>query len=236
MLHTLTPTQGHHSFIRSRLSLPETAQAAASADGVIRAGDRRRLNDLQQSIEGLLQGARREAGAIVEAARREAEQLLGQARQDREAAEEDTRARAESLLEQISGEWRRVVESLEPTAVAVAKLAIERVCAGATLADRVDAAARAAIRELPENPVRLRVPVGAAAAVDPALGGAMEVLEDASLEAGSVRAEGEHGACDASFDAAQATVTDFLGHWAGKASHLMHNNPAPQASPLDAGQ
>ena len=219
-----------------RLSLPEPARAATSAEGVIRAGDRRRLNDLQQSIEDMLQGARCEAGAIVEAARREAEQLLGQARQDRESAEEDTRARAESLLEQISGEWRRVVESLEPTAVAVARLAIERVCAGATLADRVDAAARAAIRELPENPVRLRVPVGAAAVVDPALRDAVKVMEDASLEPGSVRAEGENGACDASFDAARTTVTDFLGHWAGKASHLMRNNPAPQASPLEAGQ
>jgi flagellar biosynthesis/type III secretory pathway protein FliH len=203
--------------------------AVVVRDGVLSADEGLRLLRMQDVIDRLLEGARREAEAIVAQARQEAEQLLGQARQACDETDQDTRERAESLLTQISQEWRRVVESLEPTAVAVARLAIERVCAGATLADRVDVAARAAIRELPERPVRLRVPPGARGAVAASLSEAMEVLEDASLAPGSVCVEGEQGACDASFDVAQATVTSFLGGWAERASRLIQGNQPPLA-------
>ncbi len=197
--------------------------------GVISKDARLRLLHTHELIDQLMAEARSKADELIAQAHTDAQRIRDEADRRQDQVQVDTQQHAQSLLQQINDEWRRVIESLEPTAVAVARLAIEQVCAGSTLAEKVDAATRAAVRELPENPVRLRVGPGSRRLVDPALVNAMEVLEDSQLDVACVRAEGEHGACEVNFDVAKTSVSNYLASWSARATQLMQNNIAPTA-------
>jgi F0F1-type ATP synthase membrane subunit b/b' len=217
------------AFTAAQLSLPDSIEII---DGVIHQGQRLRAIETQQRIDRLLDQARREASALLAQARRDAAAIVSEARQQRDQTQVQTQQQAHSLLQQIDREWRRVVEALEPTAVAVARLAIEHVCAGSTLAERVDAAARVAVRELPENPVRLCVPTGAGDLIaESTLDEGVPVQEDPALSPGCVRLEGEHGACEVDFDVAKTAVTNCLANWSERAVALMQNHSPPSTAP-----
>jgi flagellar biosynthesis/type III secretory pathway protein FliH len=214
------------AFTAAKLQLHE---GIAAQGGVISADTRLRLVQAHQLIDQMMTDAQKNAQELINQAHQQAQRIMDEASARQDQFQFETQQRAQSLLEQINEEWRRVIQSLEPTAVAVARLAIEQVCAGSTLAEKVDAATRAAVRELPESPVRLRVSPGSGSLVDPALSNTMEVLEDPQLGVGCVRVEGEHGACEVNFDVAKTSVTNYLASWSTRAAELMQNNIAPTA-------
>jgi F0F1-type ATP synthase membrane subunit b/b' len=214
------------SFTAATLQLHDGIIADA---GVISKDAHLRLLQARDLIDRMMNEAQEAADELIAQARREAQRIREDAARLKEADESETQQRAQSLLQEINEEWRRVIESLEPTAVAVARLAIEQVCAGSSMAEKIDAATRAAVRELPENPVRLRVATGNLGLVDPALGGHLDVQEDSQLDATCVRVEGEHGACEVNFDLAKTSVTNYLASWSARATQLMNNNLPPTA-------
>jgi F0F1-type ATP synthase membrane subunit b/b' len=214
------------AFTAAKLQLHE---GIAANGGVIPADTRLRLVQAHDLIDQMMNEARKNADELISQAHHDAQRIRAEANLRQDQFEVETQQRAQSLLQQINDEWRRVIESLEPTAVTVARLAIEQVCAGSTLAEKVDAATRAAVRELPENPVRLRVAPGSGCLVDSTLTSTIEVLEDSQLGVGCVRVEGEHGACEVNFEIAKTSVTNYLASWSARATELMQNNIAPTA-------
>jgi ElaB/YqjD/DUF883 family membrane-anchored ribosome-binding protein len=215
-------------FVRAHLKLPCDV---FETEGVISSELQLRLVTVDAQIEQLLEDAQDEAQAIIESAREQAQVLIERTRQAQEEAGLQVQLNAKTLLEKINDEWKKIVGAIEPTAVAVARLAFDRVCAGASLTDRVDAAARAALRELPEVPVRICLSSKARKAMgDQTHWNDLPLTEDHTLADAAVRVEGQHGACDSDFDLARSEVTNVLTAWAERATELMRNHSPPTAS------
>lgn len=214
------------AFTATRLQLHE---GIAIKDGVVSAVERLRLVETRDLMEQMLQRAQDEADSLVSEAREEAQRILQDAVHERELIQTRAQEQVELLLSQINHEWRRVIDSLEPTVVSIARLAIERVCAESSLSERLDAAMRAAIRELPEKPVRLHVARGNLNKVSNSVGVELEVVEDSKLSPDCVRVDGEYGTCEVNFDVAKTSVTSFLESWSIRASESIQKNSAQRA-------
>lgn len=206
------------AFVRTQLNFN---QDYVVIEGVIPQEHHLRLIDTDRLIEQILEQARLEADEIVREASLEAQRILAEARLAEERTRAEAAEQAKELLAQINVEWRRVLATIEPTAVAVARLAIATICDEASLAERVEMAARAAIRELPERPLRIRVPTGASESLPSALKHSLEVTVDGQLPSGAVCVEGEYSACDANFNDAQEAVTSVLESWIHRALALV---------------
>jgi F0F1-type ATP synthase membrane subunit b/b' len=205
------------AFTATRLQLHE---GIAIKDGVVPAVERLRLVETRDLIEQMLQRARDDAASLISEAREEAQQIIEGAVQERELLQVKTQEQAELLLGQINREWRRIVDSLEPTVVSIARMAIEQVCAESSLSERLDAATRAAVRELPEKPVRLHVSRGNRSKLTDSIGAEMDVVEDPDLSPDCVRVEGVYGTCEVNFDLAKTSVTNCLTSWSVRALEL----------------
>jgi F0F1-type ATP synthase membrane subunit b/b' len=216
-------------FTAARLQLHE---GIVVDGGVISKDARLRLVHAREMIDHLMSKARESADELVAQAHQEAKRISDEMDRYREQVRVEAQQQARSLLLQINEEWRKIVASLEPTAVAVARMAIEKVCAGSTLAERVDAAVRSAVRELPENPVRLRVAPCNLSLENPSLGRGVDVVEDSQLDATCVRLEGAHGACEVNFEVAKLSVINYLALWSARATQLTPDDPAPTGSGL----
>jgi F0F1-type ATP synthase membrane subunit b/b' len=214
-------------FVNAKLELPLNLTAT---EGVLSAAMQLKLVQTQAQIEQLLGAARIQAQGLIDEAKIKADVLLQQTRQAQTEMGQQAQHNAQTLLEKINGEWKKIVGAIEPTAVAVARLAFDRVCAGANLCDQVDAAARAALRELPEDPVRLFVSPKGRQALAMTHWNAVPVHEDEALKDAGVRLEGKYGACDADFDLARAEVTNVLDAWAERATALLRTNEPPLAT------
>jgi vacuolar-type H+-ATPase subunit H len=214
-------------FVNARFEMPLNLTAT---EGVLSAALQLKLLQAQAQIDQLVDAARVHAQGLIEEAREQANALLQQSRQAQTVAGKEAQQNAQTLLERINEEWKKIVGAIEPTAVAVARLAFDRVCAGASLSDQVDAAARAALRELPEEPVRLFVSPKARKALASSHWNAVPLHEDESLKDAGVRLEGKYGACDADFDLARTEVSNVLDAWAERATALLQNNHPPLAT------
>jgi hypothetical protein len=197
-------------FVAAHLPLQVDVTAT---EGILSSELKLRLVDVQLQVDQILLDAHQQAQALVDEAQAQAEVLLEEARQ--------TQADASLKAQQDAS-------TIEPTAVAVARLVFERVCAGASLSDQVDAAARAAMRELPEEPVRICVSTKAREALGDVWND-VPVTEDDSLADSGVRLESKHGACDANFDLARTEVTNALDAWALRATSLLRTHKPPVA-------
>ncbi len=214
-------------FVRAHLKLPCDV---SQTEGVVSAQLQLRLVTVDAQIEQLLEDAKDQADAIIEAARKQAQVLIEKTRQDQEAAGLQAQLNAKTLLEKINDEWKKIVGAIEPTAVAVARLAFDRVCAAASLSERVDAATRAALRELPEAPVRICLSPKAHQAMGSRTHwNDVPVVQDESLPDTAVRVEGQYGACDSDFDLARSEVSNVLSAWAERATQLMRHHSPPLA-------
>ncbi len=209
------------AFVRAELNLN---QDYVVIEGVIPAEHHLRLIDTDSLIERMIEQARLQADEIVHEASLEAQRILAEARGAGERISTEAADQAKELLAQIDEEWARVLASIEPTAVAVARLAIGTICDEASMAERVEIAARAAMRELPERPIRIRVPAGANAALSNALQNSLEVTVDSNLPSDAVCVEGEYSACDANFNDAQEAVTSVLESWIHRALDLVRRH------------
>ena len=214
------------AFTATKVQLRE---GIAIKHGVVPAAERLRLVETRDLIEQLHQRARDDAADLIRQVREEAQQILEDAALEREAIQAQAREQAGLLLDQIGQEWGKIVASLEPTAVSLARLAIERVCAESSLSDRLDAAIRVAVRELPEKPLRLYVSRGNRDKVPDALGVELELIEDPDLSPDCVRVEGEYGTCEVDFDVAKTSVTNYLTSWSTRALALVEKNQAATA-------
>ena len=212
------------TFLRTKLSLGETAIAA---DGVISACQHLRLIEANQLVEDMLEKAQARAEKLVHEASVQADAIVAAARCKEEKTAAQSAASAKALLSHIQSEWHRVMASIEPTAVAVARLAIARVCDTTAMAERVEIAARAAMRELPEKPIRIRIPTGSGSSIAHLFDEMLDVAVDDRLQEATVCVEGEHSACEASFDEVQAVVTSFLDSWVHRALSLVKNHQGP---------
>jgi flagellar biosynthesis/type III secretory pathway protein FliH len=212
-------------FVAAHLPLQVDVTAT---EGILSSELKLRLVDVQLQVDQILLDAHQQAQALVDEAQAQAEVLLEEARQTQADASLKAQQDASTLLEKINTEWVKIVSAIEPTAVAVARLVFERVCAGASLSDQVDAAARAAMRELPEEPVRICVSTKAREALGDVWND-VPVTEDDSLADSGVRLESKHGACDANFDLARTEVTNALDAWALRATSLLRTHKPPVA-------
>jgi flagellar biosynthesis/type III secretory pathway protein FliH len=212
-------------FVAAHLPLQVDVTAT---EGILTSELKLRLVDVQLQVDQILLDAHQKAESLLQDAQAQAAVLLEKAQETQAQANRKAQLDASTLLEKINTEWVKIVSAIEPTAVAVARLVFERVCAGASLSDQVDAAARAAMRELPENPVRICVSTKAREAMGDHWND-LPVTEDDSLSDAAVRLESKHGACDANFDLARTEVTNALDAWAQRATNLLRTHKPPVA-------
>jgi F0F1-type ATP synthase membrane subunit b/b' len=209
------------AFTAAKLQLHD---GIAVQDGVVPASERLRLVETRDLMAQMLEQARDEAQTLVSQAHEQAQEIFEQANQHCEQLQVEVQEQAQALLYQINQEWCRVIESLEPTVVSIARLAIEQLCAESSLADRLQAAVQVAVRELPEKPIRLHVARGARAEASAALGTELDIVEDPGLASDCVRVDGEYGTCEVNFDVAKTSIINCMNTWAIQATELIQKN------------
>jgi hypothetical protein len=190
------------SLIVARVELPESAPLR---DGVILATDLGVLQSAHQRAQAILSRANATANALLEDARNAAESIRAQTQQ--ELARDTSR-----LLGDIAREWDGIKHDLQPVVVAVARVALERLCAGASWQERVESAAALALRELPDKVVRISTAPGVPR---PMLESATNAVHDRDERLPTHAVVLDDGAVSVlvDFDSAQASVDNDLIRW-----------------------
>lgn len=197
-------------FVRAQLDLNPSYQVC---EGVISSEHLFVIKDADRLASVIIDNAQANADEIRSEAEFDAQTIREQAVEAAQAIEIEAAGKIEEQLHWIHEEWQRALQLLEPTVVALAGLAVSRICNDLSLAEKVNTAVQAAMRELPERPVKLRLPVGAHAAQLTDLAQSLQLSMDAQLQSSAVSLEGDTSLCQADFKEAQKSVIGTMEAW-----------------------
>jgi flagellar biosynthesis/type III secretory pathway protein FliH len=183
------------------------------AHGVLRAESFAVTTEAGKAAARMLAGARKKADTIVKAARAEAgridEEALERARVATHDTEERTLRRAAQLLHALDRTNAEFLDRAQDTVLELAQALFERLIAGMTPGERVEAALRHLRQEAPRRLVhpQLRVHPDDAEFVT---GVDWEIVHDAAMPRGSCRLEAQSGEWSFDFEAAVKALSESI--------------------------
>lgn len=197
-------------FIRAQLDLNVNYHAN---DGIISSEHLFLIKDADRLAKIIIDDAELNAKNIRLAAEFDSQNIIEQATDEAQKIENETAEKLEEQLKLINNEWQRALQLLEPTVVALAGLAVSRICNDLSLSEKVNTAVQAAMRELPERAVKLRLPVGASTLQLTDFAQSLQLSMDHQLQLSAASVEGETSLCHADFKEAQKSVIGTLEAW-----------------------
>jgi vacuolar-type H+-ATPase subunit E/Vma4 len=211
------------------LAVIDVASCTPRRDGVIRGVEVALLAQAEKQAEAILARARQDAAKHLQACELQTQQTLQQ-------AASQAHADARALNEQLQSQWDQALTLVQACALAIARLAFERVGAQFDLQQRIEAAVATALRELPSPPVRLWLPE---TAPEPALpesarrGQPPVIGRDSTLAGTAVAVEDGAVTIVNDFETARAAISNELMSWL-KSLLGEHMPPSPNraATPL----
>jgi hypothetical protein len=156
--------------------------------------------------------ARAQADQTLSMARRDADACLQAARAECDRLRDTSHAQAAGLVAEVQQQWLGCIGQIEAAAVAIAREALRDFGAELSESERLVAAVRMALAQLPGEPVSLSLPRGCSwAPALPELGSAK--VSNADLDVGDIELGTDSLTVAVNVDEGWAQVVNGLGLW-----------------------